>query len=152
LSIELTGGAELRTYMDSNAGTRLNPVYSASVAYHPFEQTYITLTANQAVHTSLLTDQITDATELSAALRQRLLGKLFLDISPGYRITEYQQARARLAVNRTDDNFTFSARLGADVFKKGNAAIFYRINDNSSSLPGFGFNSTQMGFELGYRF
>jgi hypothetical protein len=54
-------------------------------------------------------------------------------------------------LSREDNNTSFSARLGYGFIKRGSASIFYTYNNNNSTARGFGFASTTIGLELGYR-
>ena len=63
-----------------------------------------------------------------------------------------------LSTSRNDDVYSFNARLSCHLLKRGTVAVFYSYSENSSSQTGFtsgsgfGYTSTQVGFEIGYRY
>jgi hypothetical protein len=151
LSLVFSGGIEDRQFLNSNASDSLNPIFSGSLKYLPFQNTTISLSATRAVSPALLQNQFSVSTTVNASLRQRLLGKLFLDLSGGYFASSYRATESNLTVNRNDTGTSFSVRLGTQFLKRGTASFFYQYSENSSSAGGFGFTSSQVGFELGYR-
>jgi hypothetical protein len=54
--------------------------------------------------------------------------------------------------DRTDDTYSFSARLSHPFFRRGTWSIFYSYSDNQSSQNGFSYESNQIGFEVSYRY
>jgi hypothetical protein len=120
--------------------------------YQVFEPTTLSLAANRTFTPSYFQDQLSGSTTVTAALRQRLLGKLFLDLSGGYFTSSYTATSIGAPGNRDDHGTLFNARLSAVVLKRGTAAVFYSRNDNSSNVAGYSYSSSQVGLELGYRF
>jgi hypothetical protein len=156
LALRVHGGAELRHFLDSNADDQLNPVAGAQLQYQPFEHTRIALGVSRTVDVSLLTagageSQITETTEVTAQLSQRLLEQLQLQIGGGYFRGEYTAADPTVP-DRKDDYFRFNARLGWRFLKRGTAAVFYQYSDLNSNFAGYGFSAHQTGFELEFRY
>ncbi len=151
VSFQIHGGLEDRQFHGGAGGDLLNPVIGGLIQYQPFEFTKLTVTANRAVTASYFQSQVTENTEVLGGLNQRLLGKLYLDLGGGFHNVKYVADNAS-AAGRTDDYFTFNARLSCPFLKRGTVAVFYQYSDNSSTAPGFTFSSTQLGFEVGYRF
>ena len=155
LSFVLNAGFDERQFIDANAPDLLNPIFGLSALYQLTETTTLSATASRAVSASYFQNQVTETTDLSGTLRQRFFGKLYLDLTGGYRVTTYE-ATIRTAfflinLNREDDYVFFNARLTATILKRGTAAIFYQASDNSSNVSGFKYSSNQVGLELGYR-
>jgi hypothetical protein len=152
LSLSLNGGFEERQFLDSQTSDALNPIFGCAVSYRLFDQTTISLNANRAVSASYFANQVTESTSISGGVRQRLLGKIFLDVNGSFGTTSYGATTSILAVSREDtyENATF--RVGFSFLKDGNASIFYNWSHNSSSGNGFSYYSNQAGMELGYRF
>jgi hypothetical protein len=84
-------------------------------------------------------------------LNQRLLGRLFLDLSGGYQTVKYVSSNTS-AANRTDEGDYLNVSLSSSFLKRGTIAVLYQINKDNSSLPGYSFTSHQIGFQIGYRY
>jgi hypothetical protein len=108
--------------------------------------------AGHTVSSSSFQNQFTEATTVSGALRQRLLGVLFLDVTGGYALTKYKSTVAGFSVGRTDHATFVNTRLSAQVLKRGSVGVFYQFTENDSNESPFAFSSNQVGFDLGYRF
>jgi hypothetical protein len=104
------------------------------------------------VAVSTLQNQLTETVGFNGDLNQRLLGRLYLDLSGGYQNIKYVNSGNNAPSNRTDDYYFFNTRLSTSFLKRGTVAVFYQISDNSSSQPGFGFSSHQVGFEIGFAY
>jgi hypothetical protein len=152
LNFSLNGGMEIRQFATGGQDDLINPIYGTSIQYRPFQFTTLTLTGNRRVSPSLLQSQVTESTDISAALSQRLLGLFFLTLSGSYGVTDYLASSTALVANRSDSTSQLMASLAYSFWQRGTASIFYRYSQNSSSLSGFSFNSTQVGLNLGYHF
>jgi hypothetical protein len=152
ISFQLHGGVEDRQFLSGGAGNLINPVFDVSVQYQPFEQTKISLTGERVVSSSYLQNQVTESTGVSASLNQRLLKKLFLDLSGGYQTVKYISSLNTSLSNRKDDYDYLHAQLGYAFLKRGTLAVFYQISRNDSSQPGYSFTSHQVGFSIGCRY
>lgn len=159
ISFILSGGLQDQQYLTGGAGDLLTPIFGGTIQYQPFEQTRLSLAADRSVSSSYFQNQTTEITSITADLNQRLLGKLHLDLSGGYNKTKYVASAAGLATGRTDDYYTFSARLTCPFLKRGTIAVLYQYGKNSSSQNGFAsgtgafaYSSSQIGFEIGYRY
>jgi hypothetical protein len=152
LNVALNGGGEVRQIIGSGGDPLVNPIYGASMVYSPFQLTTVSLSANRAVTASLLQGQITESTDISLAVSQRLLGLFYLTLGGGYRNTQYILSNSSLALNRQDDGASFSARLSYGFIKGGTISIFFNQNDNTSTATAFGFSSAQIGGNIAYSF
>jgi hypothetical protein len=152
INLALNGGGEVRQIIGAGGDPLANPICGASVLYTPFQFTTLSLSGNRAVSASLLQGQITESTDISLGLNQRLFGLVYLTVSGGYRNTRYILSNSVMALNRQDDGTIFSARLSYGFVKRGTVSIFYNENDNSSSASGFAFSSSQVGANVAYSF
>jgi hypothetical protein len=160
ISFQLSGGLHDQQYLSGGAGDLLSPIFDATIQYQPFEQTRISLSASGSVSASYFQNQVTENTGVSADLNQRLLGRLSLDLSGGYAKTKYVASATgpSTAAGRNDDVYSFSARLTCPLLKRGSVSAFYAYSENSSSQSGFtsgsgfGYTSTQVGFEFRWRY
>jgi hypothetical protein len=152
ISFQLHGGVEFRQFLSGGAGDLINPVFDATIQYQPFDPTKISLTGQRVVSASYLQNQVTETTGVSAGLNQRLLGKLFLDLSGGYQTVKYVSSVSAPGSNRADNFYSLSARLSRAFLKRGTIAVLYQLNKDDSSLAGYSFTSHQVGFQIGYRY
>jgi hypothetical protein len=152
LSAVVSGGYETRQFLDSDAPNLLNPICAGSIVYSLFEPTTLSASVSRVVSPAYTSDQVTENTTITGDLRQRLLGKLFLDLNGGYSLVSYHSSAAGIEISRTDHITFFSARLSIVFLKRGTASVVYYLSDNSSNESGFSYTSNQAGLELGYRF
>jgi hypothetical protein len=152
LSVVVSGGIETRQFLGSEVENLLSPIFNISVFYFLFEPTTLSLNGNWSVAPSYQSDQVTENATLGGTLRQRLLGKLFLDLSGGFTMSDYHSSLAGVEISRNDYGTYFMARLSLLILKRGTASVFYYLSDNTSNENGFTYTSNQVGFELGYRF
>jgi hypothetical protein len=159
ISFQLTGGLQDQHTLDGGTGDILTPIVDAGIQYQPFEHTRLSLGASRTLSPPVFQGQFTENNFVSANLNQRLLGKLFLDIGGGYGITKYIATSTAFSTSRSDDYYSFSARLSCLFPKRGTLSVFYQYSENSSSQSGFlapgsgfSYNSSQIGVEVGYRY
>jgi len=147
-------------YLSGGASALLTPVFAATVQYQPFDQTKLSVSASRTVSASYFQNQVTENTGVSADLNQRLLGRLFLDLSGGYAKTKYIASISgpSTTTGRNDDVYSFNARLTCPLLQRATVSVFFGYSNNSSSQSGFtsgsgfGYTSTQVGFDIGYRY
>lgn len=152
IGFQVNGGLENRQFLGGGAGSMLNPIFGASVRYLPFQFTQLSLSAQRMVNTSYLQNQVTESTSVNVGLSQRLFEKLFLSLSGGYNTTTYIASSSGSATGRQDEYYSFNARLSRSLLKRGTVAVSYQRSENSSSQSDFGYSSSQIGFEVGYRY
>ena len=152
LSLSLSGGLQDQQFLDSGAKDLLTPIFSASVSYHLFEQTTLSLSGGRTVSTSLFQNQITENTQLGVGLQQRLLGKLQLSLGFGYNTTDYKDTDVKLVTARSDSGKSYSVGLSYPLWTRSTIAAFYQYNESSSSLGGFGFATSQIGATLSWAY
>src|SRR5208337_441654 len=125
ISLQLSGGMEVLQFLSGGAAPEVNPIGAATIQYQPFAQTRFSVTGSQTVSSSYLQDQFTKTTAVTADLNQRLLGKLFLDLSGGYQLVKYDSSVNTSGTNRQDDIYSLNARLSRAFLKRGTFAVFY---------------------------
>ena len=160
ISFQLSGGLEDQQYMRGGASALLTPIFSATIQYQPFEQTQLSVNASRSVSPSDFQSQVTESTGITADLNQRLLGRLYLDLSGDYNKTKYVASVFGLSTGRNDELYSFNARLTCPLFNnRAKVSVFYEYSDNSSIQSGFAlsgsafaYKSSQVGLEIGYRY
>jgi hypothetical protein len=153
----------------------INPTYSGTVAYRPWEQTSASLTASRSVSPSFYADDILVNTTISAAFQQQFLQHFTFDLSGGYTTTPYvgfatvdelnpltnfHQIGVPVPLVRTatvqqnrEDYFRFvRVSVGSTFRKRGSVSIFYSFSDYTSGSSVFSLTSTQVGIEIGWRY
>jgi len=152
ISFQVHAGGEDRQFLGSGGtGDLLNFVFGAAVQYQPFEVTKITINAGRGVSPSYFVGA-TENTDFTGELNQRLLGKLYLDLQGGYHIMKYVASASTPPVNREDDLYSVSVQLSYPFARRGSVAAFYQASSNSSTQPGFGYSSSQVGFQISYTY
>ena len=153
LEFVASGGVNNMQFLSSGASDLASPIFSLSVQYAPYETTTFFITAYQAVQPSYYQDQVTENTFINAGLHQRLLGKLYLDLSGGYGNSAYHASAATpVASHRDYDTTSFSASLSTPFLKRGFAAVFYSVNRNASGAADYDYTTTSVGLQLSYRY
>jgi hypothetical protein len=154
ISFQLHGGVEVRQFLSGGASPLVSPIFDATIQYRPFEQTRISLTGSRTVASSYLQDQYTETTAVSTSLNQRLLGKLFLNLTGGYEFIKYVSSGSASGSGREDDLYMFNAQLSRAFLKRGTIAVLYQFSKDNSSpqQSGYSFTSHQIGFQIGYSY
>jgi hypothetical protein len=157
LSLNLNGGIEVRQFIDlPGSDDLINPLMGASIMYRMFDFTTIHFSADRSVGNSFVQGSVTEATTLSGGISQRLLGHLNLNLSAGYRKSDYRSTfgffNQIFESVRRDDYSYVSTSLGARVLKKADVSVGYTHTRNSSTLAGFSYESNQFTAQVAYRF
>jgi hypothetical protein len=151
-SFALHGGPQDQQYLTNGGGSRVSFVFGASVEYRPVATTAISLSAERSTTPSLFQGQVVENTGVTLGVNQRLLKRLNLGLTASYGESTYLNSAPGVSTtNRVDTYYSFGARLGTVVLKRGTASVFYQYSDNMSNEAGFGYVSRQVGLELGYR-
>ena len=153
ISFQVHAGGEDDQFL-GGTGDLLNFVFGAAIQYQPFEVTKISINAGRAVSASYFTNSTTENTDFTGELNQRLLGKLYLDLQGGYHTVKYvaSTGAASPVNNREDDYYSFNVQLSYTFAQRGTIAAFYQASSNSSTLAGYGYSSSQIGFQISYSY
>jgi hypothetical protein len=152
ISFQVSGGAQFSQFTDGGADPLINPVFAAAVQYQPFEQTKLSLGASQVVSPSYYQNQMSVATSVNADLNQRLLGRLYLDVNGGYNWDNYTAIASGVTANSSADYYSVNVQLGTTFLKRGTVAVFYNYSENVTTHSGLAYSSSQIGFNIGYRY
>lgn len=152
VSFQLHGGVEFRQFVTGGASPLVNPVFDATIQYQPFEQTRISVTGSRVVSSSIIQNELTETTSAGTVLNQRLLGKLFLNLTGSYQMIKYVSSVNTSSSNRQDDLYSLNAQLSRTFLKRGTISVFYQISRDDSSQPGYSFTSHQVGFQVGFAY
>ncbi len=153
LSFSAHGGAEDRQFLDSGLSDLISPTYGAAIEYDPLEYTSLSLSLDRGISPAITSgSQASENTSLSVGLNQRLLKRLQFSVSGAYTQINYLASALNVGPERSDTYYSLSTRLSLSFLKRATASVFYTYSENSSTMSGFAFSSSQMGFELAYRF
>ena len=136
----------------SPAANLMTPIFGASIQYQPFDYTQISVSANRSVAPSLFQNENTETTSYGINLNQRLLKTFQLGLGGSYGTVNFVSAANGIAVNRTDNTYSFNASLSHAFFKHGTISAFYQYSDNQSSETGYSVQNSQMGFSISYSY
>jgi len=152
VSVSASGGLDDRQFVDSTQPDLLNPIFTVSAFYRPFEATTLSLDASRTVSPSYFEGLVTETTAVGGGLHQRFFKKLNLDFSTGYGVTSYELTSPGPNPLR-EDHFTYvNVRLSVPFLKRGTAGVFYQASKNTSTVSTYQISSTQVGFDLAYHF
>ncbi len=153
-SFVLHGGVEDQQTLGGGAGSLVTPIFGAAIQYQPVETTMLSLTADRTVTPSLFSGQTIESSTVGITLSQRLLKRLTLNAGVAYGTSSYLATTnvPTAGTGRADNTYSFNVGLGTTFLERGSASVFYQFSDNNSTQAGFGFSSSQVGVELGYRY
>lgn len=153
LSFQLNGGANETEFLGGQGnGDLFSPVYGAQIQYQPFSATQISLFANRTVAPSVLVGEYGETTALGASLTQRFFRQFYVSLGASYDNQKYVASSLDVSANRVDKYYSLTARLSHSFIERGTISIFYERDEDSSSAPGYSFNSNQFGAEVSYSF
>ena len=154
LQFELSGGLNNQQFVGSHAPDLLSPIFSVSARYQLFETTSLSLTGSRTVSPAYFQGASSEVTGVNAGLRQRLLGRFYLDLGGGYNTTSYNSTTGgQLQTTATDYTRTlFNVGLSTVLLKGVTASASYQIGYGSSTSALYNYTTRQAGLTLGYRF
>lgn len=152
ISYKISGGFEFRQFLISNSSTRISPTADAGLDYAPTEKTSFSAHINQAVSPSYFNGLFNDTTSTEFGIHQRLLGRLNLFLSGGYRWVDLVTI-GQLAVSEQHNDFRFlRGDLSLPFLTRGTVTVFLLWSDNKATQPGLDYLSHQIGLNLSYHF
>jgi hypothetical protein len=152
INLAINGGGQVRQFLDTTQPNLFSPIYGVSIIYQPTETTTLNLSASRNVSVSYFENQITDVSAVNATISQRLIRSYYLSLAGGYSYTRYEATATGVVAGRLDEYYYFTVSLGTGFLKRGSASVFYTYSTNNSNVPGFGYNSDQVGFNISYRY
>jgi hypothetical protein len=169
-SMTASAGLEVSQLMGSQL---VDPVFSGALAYRPWEQTSLSLSASRSVTPSVFENEVQVVTSVTANFHQRFLEHFSFDVSGGYTSTPYvgfatpeaftrdfqinpppnePLATTTVKQSREDDTTFARVSLGSTFRKRGTVSVFYSRNKTTSGLSAYALTTSQVGFEIGWRY
>jgi hypothetical protein len=153
ISLNASGGVELRQFGDNGRGTYVTPVYSLAMNYQPFDGTSITLSGSRRNQSSAsLGGQDFTETDINFAVNQRFLRRFSLGLAVGYENLDYFSTVEGGSASRTDDYYYVEPSVDFRITRFWTAGAYYLHRENSSSLDFFSFYDNQFGVRTSLTF
>lgn len=151
LTLTAEAGAERRWRTSGERAPHTHPVGALGAAYRPIEQTEFTLRAEESLAASYFENQLDRQRLWTAALRQRLLGKIIAQIEHGEQRTHFLDTGAPDRTLRRDVTRSWQLTVSARVLRRGNLAFFWRSGRNHSSGD-YAYHARQTGAAFSFAY
>jgi hypothetical protein len=153
LSLSLSGGLDIRQFLDSKVSGMVSPIFSLTAAYQLFKGTALSLGASTGVSPSYYSATVSKSTGLSAAVNQRILGRLFLSVNGGYSISDYSSSvNSGSGSGSNQESYSFGISLSTAFLKRASASIFYNKSFNKYGSDSYNYSPQTVGAQVSYRF
>jgi hypothetical protein len=152
ISFQVNGGAEFTQVTNDGSDSLANLIMGAAIQYQPFEQTKLSVGASRVVSPSYYDNELSVVTSVNGNLSQRLLGKLYLEVTAGYNWNDYTSLASGVAAQSAADYYSVNVQLSTAFLKRGTIAVFYNYSDNSTAQANLSYTSNQVGFNVGFRY
>jgi hypothetical protein len=152
LSLGLSGGLDIRQYLDADISGTVSPIFSATAGYQLFETTSLFASLSRTVSPSYYSQTLSESTGLSAGVNQRLLSRFFLNVRGGYTIRDYSVTSRDGGRSDEQETYSFGASLGTGFLKRGSVSIFYNKSWTDYGVQGQNYNPQTVGAQISYRF
>jgi len=147
-----SAGLEFRQF-DTGSHDSVSPVFDLSASYKPFDGTSISIDASRGTQTSAdLLGQDYTSTQVQVTAKQRLLQRFVLSFTAGYQNLDYFSALTHTVASRADNYYFIQPSIDARITRFWFAGAFLVYRENTSNLPNFGFNDTQVGIRTALKF
>ena len=148
--IDFEGGGE---YRKVERDSQVNPVVAARGEWSPRDGTSLYITAYQKQDTSsFYAGQIYKVKGLTTGVSQRLGGNWTGRLEGGIEKASYSRVSGSGPSGRRDRIWFVRPALEYKISDDSNIALFYRISENTSNDPNFGYDQQMAGIEFNYKF
>lgn len=152
MDLNLQGGVEHEEFLTTGGGSINAPTFGATYDYRPWETTTLTAGGSRGISPSLTADQLSESTQFTLGVQQRLLRYFYLGATAERQKVDYISTGQVLSTVRGDNLTSLQFSLTTTLFRRCAVAIQYSRTKNSSTATGFGFSSYQYGFSIGYKY
>jgi hypothetical protein len=166
LRLLLIGGGEDRQFVRPFAPSEVTPIFQVLATYQITDRTLLTVSGSRSVVPSLEANQVNVITLASVAVREKIIGSAYGELSAGYTGETYtgivpgplpkyyfgNPPTTPLAETRSDSRTYAKISLTTVIHNRLTASIFYLFTVNSSSQSNFKYTGNQGGLELVYRY
>jgi hypothetical protein len=145
ISVSATAGAEFRQFQGVS-GTDVEPVFTLSAGYNPFDGTAISLTGSEQTYNSAsLAGQDFSETTINLAITQRFMQRFSLGFAAGYTNSDYFSAAKNVSASRNDDFYYIDPSIDFNITRYWTFGAYYVHREDSSSFAFFSFKDDQVG-------
>lgn len=150
IRVDLEAGAEYRKF---DNGSSVNPVLEGRLGWLPRKETELFVTAYMREEASAFyAGQNYGVKGITAGVSHQLGPKWTATLEGGLEEDTYELVSGSAAGGRKDRIWfirpAFKYRMSAD----SDLSLFYRVSDNASTDPAFGYDQQMIGLELNHRF
>lgn len=145
-------GYEYRTFRSGGSSRLVNPVYTVSMSYRPFDPTSFSISANASENPSFFVNRSAWTTGLNFSVQQRVLQRLFFSGNYSMGRTEYVAIDRGLAVDRKDEHDSYGLSLSTAFLQRASLSLSYSQVKNVSDATRFSLSTHSYSLALGYRF
>jgi hypothetical protein len=135
LSMTLSAGGEYLQYQDNTSPSHLLPIFELTGQYSPSDKTTLSFSGSrQTVISYDLLGEAYVSTAISATIRHQMLEDVYLTLSGGYNISDYQFGSRQETGPRRNDNYysvNFGLEWDPEPWLKVEAS-YQRLEDDSS--------------------
>jgi hypothetical protein len=149
-SYSLSGGADRREFIDSDADANLSPLVSVTLTYQIVDKVSVFASFDHTTDTSYFSDQFTENSSLLGGLTYLFALKWSASVSGGFRSSSYQSTTLTDMISRKDDSSFANLTIAWRPTRKLTTSLNYSYRANSSDLEGFNFDSHQVGLRISY--
>jgi hypothetical protein len=160
IALSAQGGAEFRQFNQDTvgdqtvqAGNTTNPIFSAGVAYTPFDSTSLSVNAFQNVQSSSADSlQTVVNTGVGFSANQRIIQRFNLGFTFSYSHADYSNTGGASTTALSQDNVVYRPSLSYSPTAWTSVAIYYQYLDNESNQMGSSYHDNQMGVAVSAQF
>ena len=150
IALKLVAGAEHRK---TDNGNTVNPVLEGRFDWAPRQDTRIFVTAYMREEASAFyAGQNYSVKGVTAGISQRLGGEWTMELEGGYESNAYEVVSGNGTGGRDDSIWFVRPALVRRLGEESDLSFFYRISDNDSNDPSFGYEQQMLGIELNHKF
>jgi hypothetical protein len=145
-------GEESRKFDTGNRPRLKSPVYTAAAGYQLRPTTRFSADVTRSVWASYFANEVTKNQGWRSGLEQRLLEKLYVELSLSKQRTKYLTTRLAADERRSDEYRALNCRVTTVVLHRVSVAALYQAGRNRSNEAAYAFSSHQYGLEISLRF
>jgi hypothetical protein len=150
IRLAIRAGAEHRT---TDNGTSWNPLLDGRIDWTPRRGTEIYLAGYMRQEaSSFYAGQNYQVNGVTAGASQRLGDHWTAKLDAGYERNHYEVVSGSGSTGRRDDIWFLRPAFVRTIGEKSDLSIFYRISDNNSTDPSFGYKQQLIGVEYNHKF
>ena len=146
----VSGGAERREFVGSDASSAISPLVSATITYQVLEKVSVYAGFDHSIDVSYFSDQFTENSSAHAGASYVMSSKWTASAIGGFRVTGYQSTLVDDQSSREDTSTFATVSLSWRPLKRLMTTLSYSYRANDSDNAGFAFDSHQLGLRITY--